>query len=138
MSTQRNAALKDLKARVDALYLEYVFPVLATLRLGEEPAAVALETELLEAAGAAGIKLRRYIMPADLSGEDVSRLIREINADFLISALLLEPLPPHLDEAALRAEIAPRKDLSAPIPAGEDPVLCLLRRTADAAERSAR
>ena len=34
--------ISDLKNRVDALYLEYVFPVLATLRLGEDPATVAL------------------------------------------------------------------------------------------------
>lgn len=121
--------LEALKARVDALYLEYVFPVLATLRLGEDPAAVAWETELLAAAKAAGIKLRRYIMPEDLSQADLAGLIREINADFLISALLLErPLPARLDEAALRALIDPRKAL--------DPAPCaaLLARVCDAAE----
>ena len=122
--------LEALKARVDALYLEYVFPVLATLRLGEDPAAVDFEAELLAAAKAAGIKLRRYIMPEDLSQEDVAGLIREINADFLISALLLErPLPARLDEAALRALIDPKKALE---PA---PCAVLLSRVADAAER---
>ena len=32
-----------LKARVDALYLDYIFPVLATLRVGEDASAAALE-----------------------------------------------------------------------------------------------
>lgn len=121
--------LEELKTRVDALYLEYVFPVLATLRLGEDPAAVACEAELLAAAKAAGIKLRRYIMPDDLSREDVASLIREINTDFLISALLVErPLPAHLDEPALLALVDPRKVLE-PAPCEE-----LLSRVCDAAE----
>lgn len=121
--------LEELKTRVDALYLEYVFPVLATLRLGEDPAAVAYETELLAAAKAAGIRVRRYIMPDDLSREDVAGLIREINADFLISALLVErPLPVHLEEAALLALVDPKKALE-PAPCAE-----LLSRVCDAAE----
>lgn len=119
---------EQLKARVDALYLEYVFPVLATLRLGEDPAAVEYENELLAAAKAAGIRVRRYIMPADLSFDELAQLIREINADFLLSAfLLLEPLPAQLDAAELKALVDPRKALE-PAPALE-----LLTRVVDAA-----
>ena len=125
--------MNDLKTRVDALYLEYVFPVLATLRLGEDPGAAAYEAEIFAAAKAAGIKVRRYIMPEDLTQADVAGLIREINADFLLSAfLLLEPLPDHLDAAALRALVDPKKALAA-APCEE-----LLSRVCDAAERSAR
>lgn len=123
--------LTALKARVDALYLEYVFPVLAALRLGEDAEAVAYETELLAAAKAAGVRVRRYIMPDDLSQEDVAGLIREINLDPLLSAfLLLEPLPAHLDATALKAAVAPEKALEA------GPVLNLLSRVCDAAERN--
>lgn len=125
--------LTALKARVDALYLEYVFPVLAALRLGEDAEAVAYETELLAAAKAAGVRVRRYIMPDDLSQEDVAGLIREINLDPLLSAfLLLEPLPAHLDATALKAAVAPEKALEA------GPVLNLLSRVCDAAERNAK
>ena len=123
--------LTALKARVDALYLEYVFPVLAALRLGEDAEAVAYETELLAAAKAAGVRVRRYIMPDDLSQEDVAGLIREINLDPLLPAfLLLEPLPAHLDATALKAAVAPEKALEA------GPVLNLLSRVCDAAERN--
>ena len=125
--------LTALKARVDALYLEYVFPVLAALRLGEDAETVAYETELLAAAKAAGVRVRRYIMPDDLSQEDVAGLIREINLDPLLSAfLLLEPLPAHLDATALKAAVAPEKALEA------GPVLNLLSRVCDAAERNAK
>ena len=70
------ARLTALRARVDALYLAYVFPVLATVRAGEDPAAVELETRLLEAAKAVGIRVRRYILPAEISRADVELLIR--------------------------------------------------------------
>ena len=125
--------IQELKSRVDALYLEYIFPVLATLRLGEDPAAAAYEAELYGAAKAAGIKLRRYIMPEDLTVEDVAQLIREINLDPLLSAfLLLEPLPAHLDAAALKALIDPGKALEAAPPCD------LLSRVCDAAERGSK
>jgi methylenetetrahydrofolate dehydrogenase (NADP+)/methenyltetrahydrofolate cyclohydrolase len=125
--------IQELKSRVDALYLEYIFPVLATLRLGEDPAAAAYEAELYGAAKAAGIKLRRYIMPVDLTEEDVAQLIREINLDPLLSAfLLLEPLPAHLDAAALKALIDPGKALEAAPPCE------LLSRVCDAAERGSK
>ena len=125
--------LSELKRRVDALYIEYVFPVLATLRLGEDPDSVAYEAELYEAAKAAGIKYRRYIMPEDLTAEEVAQLIREINLDPLLSAfLLLEPLPAQLDAAALKALVDPKKALE-PAPAE-----ALLARVADAAEAQSR
>ena len=134
MSMEPNdAQLSALKARVDALYLEYIFPVLATLRLGENAATAAYEAELFEAAKAAGIKVRRYIMPEDLSMEDVTELIRGINQDALLSAfLLLEPLPVHLDAAAVKALIDPKKALEA------QPCAALLQRVIDAAERNAK
>ena len=120
--------LSELKTRVDALYLEYIFPVLATLRLGEDPNTVEYEAELYKAAKAAGIKYRRYIMPEDLTAEEAAQLIREINADFLLSAfLLLEPLPAQLDAGELKALVDPRKALE-PAPAAE-----LLARVVDAA-----
>lgn len=131
------ARLTALKTRVDALYREYAFPVLAAIRAGEDPAAVGLENRLLEAAQAVGIRVRRYILPAEISRADVELLIREINADFLLSAaLLIEPMPEHLDPAALAAEILPKKRIAVP-GAPADP-LTLLTRVADAAERSAR
>ena len=129
--------LAALQARVDTLYNEYTFPVLATIRAGEDPAAVALEDRLLEAAQAVRIRVRRYILPASVSRADLELLIREINADFLLSALfLVEPIPSALDPAALAELILPGKRIAAP---GEqaDP-LTLLNRVADAAERNAR
>ena len=111
---RENAAAQDLftklKSRVDALLLDYNFPVLATLRLGEDPAAVREEQNLLSCAEAVGVFVRRYIMPEDLSREDLELLIGQINADPLLTCLLLwRPLPDHLEETSASSLIAPRK-----------------------------
>ena len=145
MSTDSNCRsicdtpLGALKARVDAMYLEYIFPVLATARVGEDPAAVRFEQELFQSAKAVGVKVRRYILPADTPVSDAEELVREVNADFLLSAMLLiQPMPETLDPEALERKLLPEKRISEPIPAGEDPILTLLCRVADAAERKAR
>ena len=131
----RPEALAALKARVDALYLNYVFPVLSTLRIGEDASALAREADLLEAAGAAGILVRRYILPADVPMSDAEELIREVNVDVLLSSLLLiRPMPQTLDPDALEQKIIPAKRLAVPDLPGEDPIPALLCRVVDAAE----
>ncbi len=130
---QRDARLAGLKARVDALYVEYIFPVLATVRVGEDAEAVRYEAELRDAAEAAGVILRRYILPADTEQTDIEGLIRQINADSLLSALLLvQPLPARMDAASLRTQIDPKKTVDA------DTCELLLQHVIDAAERNAR
>lgn len=102
----------ELKARTDALYLNYIFPVLATIRVGEDPASVSYEAGMLRAAKETGVRVRRYILPADVTQEDVAQLIREINADPLLTGLLMfRPLPSHMDEGVLTDLIAPEKDV---------------------------
>ena len=107
------AALQQaLKARSQKLYLDYVFPVLATVRVGESKDAVSYEKGLLKAAKGTGVRVRRYILPEDVSEQDVAGLIAQINADPLLSALLLlRPMPAHMDEEALCALVAPQKDV---------------------------
>ena len=102
----------ELKARVDSLYLEYVFPVLATIRVGEDPGAVSYENGLLRAARATGVIVRRYMLPADTPQADIETLIRQINGDPLLSGLLLlRPFPEGYDEEALTSLVKPEKDV---------------------------
>ena len=102
----------ELKQRVENLYLEYVFPVLATVRVGEDPGAISYENGLLRAAKATGVIVRRYMLPADTEQADIETLIRQINADPLLTGLLMfRPLPAHMDEGVLTDLIAPEKDV---------------------------
>ena len=128
MSTDHNdTLLSALKARVDALYLNYIFPVLATVRVGEAAEAVRYEDELRAAAERSSVILRRYILPADTAQADIEALIRQINAD-----ALLRSEDRALIAAALQALIVPEKAMEAlSCPA-------LLQRAIDAAERNAK
>jgi len=102
----------ELKQRVENLYLEYIFPVLATIRVGEDPAAISYENGLLQAAKATGVIVRRYILPADTRQADIEPLIRQINEDPLLSGLLLlRPFPEGCDEDALTGMVKPEKDV---------------------------
>ena len=65
----------------------------------EDPAAISYENGLLRAAKATGVRVRRYIVPADTEQTEIVKLIEQINADPLLSALLLlRPLPEGWDE----------------------------------------
>lgn len=148
LSPQEEQGLRaELKARVDALYLQYIFPVLATVRAGEDPEAVRFEAELLAAARDTGVRIRRYMVPADTEQDQIARLIREINGDRLLSALvLIQPLPADYDREALAALTAPEKDVTGENPGSpcrsrvETPLnpTRIMGRVIDAAERSAR
>ena len=111
--TAAAAALKaELKQRTEELYLQYVFPVLATVRVGEDDGAVSYERGLLRAAEQTGVRVRRYILPDGVSQPELAELIDQINADPLLSGLLLlRPLPKGLDEKALSDRILPQKDV---------------------------
>ncbi len=132
--------LEELKTRVDALYLEYVFPVLATVRIGEDPEAVAFEKTLLEAARATGVKVRRYMFPlGDVTAPEMEELLRQAGADFLLSAILLErPLPQGWDAAALDGQIPEKKRLCQPADGSAESAAALLKAVIDAAERNAK
>lgn len=140
MSTQSSSELTALKERVDNLYLEYIFPVLATVRIGEDPEAVAFEKTLLEAAKATGVKVRRYIFPlGDVTAPEMEELLRQAGADFLLSAILLErPLPQDWDASALDARIPLQKRLPQPPDGSLASAAALLQSVIDAAEGSAR
>lgn len=108
------AALNDaLKARTDALYQNYIFPVLATVRVGQRDDDIAYERGILKRCESAGVRVRRYILPVDRTAQrDLELLIDELNANALISGILLfRPLPADFDEEALCRRIAPAKDV---------------------------
>lgn len=139
MSTQPDCELTALKERVDNLYLEYVFPVLATVRIGEAPEAVRFEALLTEAAKASGVRFRRYIFPEGVKESEIRDLLRQAGADFLLSAILMErPLPDGWDGADLDAQIPPEKRLDQPADVSSNAAAALLCAVADAAERRAR
>lgn len=103
---------EELKNRVAALYNQYIFPVLATIRVGERGDDVSYEKGILSRCEQIGIKVRRYILPETVTQADLEGLIDELNANMLISGILLfRPLPKQFDEQALCERISAKKDI---------------------------
>lgn len=107
---------EELKNRVDALYTQYIFPVLATIRVGERDDDVSYERGILARCEKVGVKVRRYILPDTVTQQDLEGLIDELNANTLISGILLfRPLPKGFDEQALCERIAVKKDVDSAV-----------------------
>lgn len=103
---------EELKSRVEALQLQYIFPVLATVRVGARDDDVSYEKGILARCEKLGVKVRRYILPDTVTQAELEGLIDELNANPLISGILMfRPLPKTFDEAALCARISPKKDV---------------------------
>ena len=85
---------------------------LATVLVGDDPASHLYISRKHEAARAVGIEPLDHRLPATVPAADVLELISGLNADDSVDGILVQaPLPPHLDEAAAIAAVAPVKDV---------------------------
>lgn len=87
-------------------------PGLAVILVGDDPASqvyvASKHRQMLEV----GMLSFDYRLPADATQDAVLSLIQRLNTDEQIDGILVQlPLPSHLDEAAILAEISPDKDV---------------------------
>jgi len=65
-----------------------------------------------KAAKEVGINIKKYLLPDDVTEEEVIKLIDDLNKDVKINGILVQfPLPKHLDENRIIQEIDPLKDV---------------------------
>ena len=108
----RLAIEQALEKKIAALALDYVFPVLATVRVGTDPADARYEQTIVDRLRPLGIKVRRFMLPDTVTQEEVAALLPQLDADPLYSAVLLfRPLPRSFDEEALCRLVRPEKDV---------------------------
>jgi methylenetetrahydrofolate dehydrogenase (NADP+)/methenyltetrahydrofolate cyclohydrolase len=87
---------------------------LATVLVGGDPAARAYLRRLDRTAAALGVLRRSVTLPGSAPVADVVAAVRELNRDPAVSGILvLRPLPPGIDEAAVFAALDPCKDVEA-------------------------
>ena len=97
-----------------------IVPTIATVRVGEREDDAAYERSTEKRCRDVGIEMRKHVLPADAAQEDVISLIRRINADDSVHGCMVYlPLPRRLDEAAVRAALAPEKDIDGITPASQ-------------------
>ena len=107
------AALNEKTARlVSELREKGVVPTLAIVRLGAREDDLSYERGAVKRCAAVGIETRCVSLPADISGEELEKMLRSLSAEETMHGiLLLRPLPPALDETRILRAIAPEKDV---------------------------
>lgn len=104
----------QVSAKVAELRAKGVVPCLAILRVGERPDDVSYEKGATKRAESAGIEVRRMLLPADVTVEELVATIERVNDDASIHGLLmLRPLPEHIDEELACSRVDPEKDVDA-------------------------
>jgi len=96
-------------------------PGLATILVGDDPASAVYVGAKQKACKEVGMEGFNFPLPADAAREQVVELIERLNADALVSGILLQlPLPAHLDGVELTGLIDPGKDVDGltPVSAG--------------------
>lgn len=87
-------------------------PGLAVIMVGDNPASAAYVGNKEKACTKVGITSFRHNFPAEVTQEELSNLINQLNQDELVDGILLQlPIPAHLDSGALLLQIDPHKDV---------------------------
>ncbi|WP_051840615.1 bifunctional 5,10-methylenetetrahydrofolate dehydrogenase/5,10-methenyltetrahydrofolate cyclohydrolase [Streptomyces sp. NRRL F-5126] len=87
---------------------------LATVLVGDDPAAAAYLRRIDRTAARLGVARRRVALPAAAQQAEVIGALAGLNQDPAVSGILvLRPLPGHIGEAAVFSALAPVKDIEA-------------------------
>ena len=99
-------------ADVEALKAKGVNPTLCIIRVGDNESDMAYERGALKKCEALNVNSITKHMPADVSQEEMLKLIGEINNDSSIhGVLLLRPLPKTLNASEIENALDPAKDV---------------------------
>ena len=105
INAETRAAVAELQARG-------VTPGLAVVLVGQDPASQAYVRSKDKTAKELGLHSVKHELPADTTQDALVALVRQLNADPAIHAILVQsPPPPHIDERAVVEAIDPRKDV---------------------------
>ena len=110
---QHAAALRaELKTEVALLLASGMRPGLAVVVVGEDPASRVYVRNKVRACEETGVHSELHAFAGDASQAALLDKLRALNADPRIHGILVQlPLPAHLDEARVLAEVDPAKDV---------------------------
>lgn len=110
---QAAAAMNEkTAARVARLEAAGVRPTLAVVRVGERPDDLSYEKGVMNRCSKLGIQVQLDALPADAAQEELLAVLDRINRDAAVhGCLLFRPLPPQMEDGAIRAALAPEKDV---------------------------
>lgn len=87
-------------------------PVVAFIRVGEDPASVSYVRKKQKTAERIGIESQLHLLPEDVSKAALFEQIDALNADAGVDGILIQaPLPGHIDETETFNQVRPGKDV---------------------------
>jgi methylenetetrahydrofolate dehydrogenase (NADP+)/methenyltetrahydrofolate cyclohydrolase len=102
----------ETKARIESLAASGWRPGLAVVFVGDDPASRTYVRSKDRKAAELGLHSVKHELPADIAEAELISLVRELNRDPLVHGILVQsPLPPHINEQGVVAQIDPAKDV---------------------------
>lgn len=87
-------------------------PGLGVVLAGDDPASKVYVGSKVKACGEAGLASRSEILPADVTEEELLRVVDDFNRDDTLDGILVQlPLPSHIDERRVLERVLPEKDV---------------------------
>ena len=103
---------EGIMADVKMLNDKGICPTLGIIRVGENPSDIAYENGAVKRCEKLGVNYKKYLLGADVTTEDVLKVIDEVNGDAGVHGVLLfRPLPKHLDAEKIENALDPAKDV---------------------------
>ena len=105
---------EEIRKQVSALQSEGVYPKLAVILVGDDPASQVYVRNKKRDCEEVGIVSQSITLPADTGREELAGIIRSLNNDASVHGILVQlPLPEGLDDSEITQLIAPEKDVDA-------------------------
>lgn len=102
----------DVRNKARALISSGVTPTLAIFRVGESPDALSYERGITRACERANVSVKHLSFESSVTGAVFCGAVSRAAADGGIHGIIiLNPLPAHIDPAAVKSEIPPQKDV---------------------------
>ncbi len=109
VSAAINSRVSD---KVTELKARGINPTLGIVRVGEREDDLSYERGACKKCELVGVEVQKFVLPADVSQEELLKVIDEVNNnDNIHGVLIFRPLPKHLDETAVINALKPEKDV---------------------------
>lgn len=104
----------ELKEEVISLKEKGIYPALAVVIVGDDPASRVYVNNKKKACEYIGILSKEYALDAQTTEEELLALVQQLNQDREINGILVQlPLPAHINEKTIINAISPLKDVDA-------------------------
>ena len=89
---------EELKIKCDELKQKGIYPKLAVIMVGNNPASKVYVRNKSNACADVGVEYVEYLLEENIEQEELIELIKKLNEDKTINGILLQsPIPMHLD-----------------------------------------